>query len=322
MNGQSMTSDERLSALLDLPTLDFARISRDGRWAAWTWYRIGPAADVYAVPTDGSAPPVRLTDTPHDTVVVAWTPDSRSLLVSQDRDGDERAQLFRVDLDQPGVMQPLTEPSPNFYLAGGQLHPNGRWLLYGANLDCTTGQEIGPTWLYRHDLKTGERLSLARPQRGCYYEPQLNERGTHILYQRNDRHPAGLQVWLVDIEGCEDREILNAGEDKKVHASWLPDGQRALVLAETDTHQRVGIWNLAIGELRWLVDDPERNVESAYVPHGSEQAVILESVHARVRASFLDLNTGEETRLPAVRGGLMPLAPVSGGQWAGRYYHS
>jgi dipeptidyl aminopeptidase/acylaminoacyl peptidase len=322
MNGQSMISEERLSALLDLPTLEFSRISRDGRWAAWSWYRIGPAADVYAVPTDGSTPPVRLTDTPQDTVVVAWTPDSRSLLVSQDRDGDERAQLFRVDLARPGVMHPLTEPSPNFYLAGGQLHPNGRWLIYGANLDCTTGREIGPTWLYRHDLKTGERLPLARPQRGCHYEPQLNEQGTHILYRRNDLHPAGRQVWLVDIEGREDREILTAGDDKKVHASWLPDGQRALVLAETDTHQRVGIWNLATGELRWLVDDPERNVESAYMPHGSEQAVILESERARLHASFLDPYTGQEMRLPAIRGGLMPMAPAGDGQWVGRYYHS
>jgi dipeptidyl aminopeptidase/acylaminoacyl peptidase len=317
-----MTNAEYLEALLTLPTLEFPKLSRDGRWAAWTWYRTGPAADVYAAPTDGASPPVRLTETPHDTVVVAWTPDSRSLLVSQDRDGDERAQLFRVDLDQPGLMHPLTEPTPNFYLAGGQLHPNGHWLIYGANLDISSGQEVEPTWLYRHDLKTGERLPLARPRRGCYYEPQLNTPGTHILYQRNDPHPAGLQVWLVDIDGREDLEIVNVGADKKAHAFWLPDGQRALVLAETDTHQRVGVWELASGALRWLVDDPERNIESAYVPFGSQQAVLIESEQARVRALLLDLSTGEEMALPAVPGALIPLAPVGDGDWVGRYYSS
>ncbi|MFC2029408.1 prolyl oligopeptidase family serine peptidase [Chloroflexota bacterium] len=317
-----MTPDKFLEALLGLPDLQFPKVSKDGKWAAWTWYRTGAAADVYAAPTDGSSPPVRLTNTPQDTIVVAWSPDSRSLLVSQDRDGDERTQLFCVDLDRPGTMHPLTEPTPNFYLSGGQLHARGRWLIYGANLDCTNGKEIEPAWLYRHDLETDERMPLAQPQRACYYEPQLNELGTHILYQRNDPHPAGLQVWLVDIEGRDDREILNAGCEKKVHASWLPNGQRVLVLAEMDTHQRVGVWDLASGALRWLVDDPNRNIEAAYVPHGSEQAILLEFGHARVHATFLDLSTGEETRLPTIPGSLIPLAPAGEGEWVGRYYCS
>ncbi len=317
-----MDPDTFLEALLSLPTLEEPQISRDGRWAAWTWYRTGPAADVYAAPTDGSAPPLRLTDTDQDTLVVSWTPDSRSVLVAQDRDGDERAQLFRVDLDRPGVMQPLTEPSPLFFLRGGQLHPNGRWLIYAANWDQAAGQEIEPSWVYRHDLESGERVALARPQRGCWYEPELNTTGTHILYRRADRHPAGRQVWLVDIEGQEDREIVNAGDDKKAWASWFPDGRRALVLAETETHQRVGVWELASGDLRWLVDDPARNIESAYVPHGSRQAVLIEYQNARVRALLLDVETGEETPLPEIPGNLVPLAPVGGGEWVGRYYSS
>lgn len=325
-----MNPDQFLKALLSLPALEEPKISRDGRWAAWTWYRTGPAADVYAAPTDGStaltaggsAPPVRLTETPHDTLVVAWTPDNRSVLVAQDRDGDERAQLFRVDLDQPGVMLPLTEPSPEFFQRGGQLHPNGRWLFYGANWDEAAHCEIEPTWLYRHDLATGERLPLARPQRGCWYEPKLNDAGTHLLYQRADRHPAGRQVWLVGVEGREDREILNAGADKKAAASWFPGGQRALILAETDTHRRVGVWELGSGALRWLLDDPARNIEAAYVPHGSERAVLIEARGARCRASLLDVETSTETLLPELPGNLIPLAPVGGDEWVGQYYSS
>ncbi len=311
-----------LEALLSLPTLEGPKISRDGRWVAWTWYRAGPAADVYAAPTDGSAPPIRLTDTEQDTLVVSWTPDSRSVLVAQDRDGDERAQLFRVDLRRPGEMQPLTEPSPRFFLRGGQLHPNGRWLFYSANWDQAAGREIEPSWLYRHDLVTGERVPLACPRRGCWYEPELNEPGTHLLYRRADRHPAGRQVWLVDVEGREDREILNAGDDKKAMAWWLPGGRRALVLAETETHQRVGVWEMEGGHLRWLVDDPARNIESAYVPHGSRQAVLVEYRNARGYASLLDVETGEETFLPPVPGNLIPLAPVGADEWVGRYYSS
>jgi len=317
-----MTPDEFLEALLSLPILYGPKISWDGKWAAWTWYQAGPAADVYAALTDGSAPPIRLTETLQNTLLVSWTRDSRSVLVSQDRDGDERAQLFRVDLSQPAVMHPLTEPSPDYFLRGGQLHPNGRWLVYAANFDVATGEEIEPTWLYRHDLESGVRKPLARPKRGCYYQPELNEQGTHVLYNRNDLHPAGYQVWLVDIEGREDREILNFGPEKKVYASWFPDGQRVLVLAETETHQRVGVWDGESGKLRWLLDDPTRNIEAAYVPHGSEQAVIVEVRDARILPSLLDVETEEEIHLRQVSGNLIPWAPVGEREWVGEYYSS
>jgi dipeptidyl aminopeptidase/acylaminoacyl peptidase len=255
-------------------------------------------------------------------VLVSWAPDNRSVLVAQDFNGDERYQLFRVELDHPGVMWPLTESSPAYYLHGGQLHPNGRWLVYGANWDVGADQEIEPTWLYRHDLATGERIPLARPQRAHYYEPNLNDPGTHVLYQRNDLHPGGLQVWLADIEGREDREILNAGPEKKASASWFPGGRHAIVLAETDSHRRVGVWDQNDNLVRWVLDDPARNARVAFVPHGSEQAVLLDAREARWYPSLLDVESGEEKPLDEVPGTLIPLAPLGGDRWLGKYYHS
>jgi len=80
-----------------------------------------------------------------------------------------------------------------------------------------------PSWA------TGERVVLARPLKAGYCEPDLNGQGTHVLYSRNDLHPAGEQVWLVDIAGADDREVLNVGPEAKVFASWFPDGGRAAV---------------------------------------------------------------------------------------------
>jgi dipeptidyl aminopeptidase/acylaminoacyl peptidase len=129
-------------------------------------------------------------------------------------------------------------------------------------------------------------------------------------------------VWLVDVEGKEDREIVNVGLERKANATWLPGGRQALVLAETETHQRVGIWDMEEGGLRWLINDPGRTIESAYVPYGSRQAVILESVQARTRASLLDLDTRVERRLRYPGGTLVPLAPAASGAWIGKVYGS
>ena len=317
-----MNPEQYLDSLLSLPGMWGPRVSRNGEWVAWTWFRTGPAADVFAAAADGSATPIRLTETLENTFLVSWTPDSRSVIVEQDKGGNERAQLFRVDLDHPLEMIPLTEPEPNYFLRGGDLHPNGRWLVYGANVDEATGREIEPTWIYRRDLETGERRVLARPEKGGWIIPDLSPTGDHVLYGRMDLHPAGYQYWVTDIKGNEDRELLNFGAKVKTRASWFPDGKRVLAMAETETHRRVGVLDLASGELRWLLDDPTRNIERAFVPHSSEQIVVVEVQRARTCCSLLDPTTGIETRLPEIPGNLIPLAPLADGIWVGSYYSS
>jgi dipeptidyl aminopeptidase/acylaminoacyl peptidase len=316
----SSHQDIRLDDLLSIPALFAPQVSPNGEWVAWSWSRLGPAADVFALTTDGSRPPLRLTRTEEgDTSVVSWTPDGRSVLVSQDNDGDERVRLFRVRLAKPGVMEPLTAANPNYYLRGGQLHPNSRWLVYAANLDAESGEELETDRLYRHDLGTGERLVLARPEKGSIPLPELNRQGTHVLYSRNDLHPAGQQIWLVDIEGREDREILNFGPRVKVSASWLSDGQRVLFVVEAGPYRRLGVWDE--GSVRWLVDDPTRGIEYASVPPNGGPVVVVGVEQARVRASLLDVESADEIPLQHTRGNLVPLAPAGNGRdWICTFY--
>jgi dipeptidyl aminopeptidase/acylaminoacyl peptidase len=316
-----MCRDLRLDALLSIPALSAPWVSPDGKWVAWSWSRLGPAADVFAAPTDGSRPPVRLTETVEgDTVVVSWSSDGGSVLVSQDNDGDERVRLFRVGLAEPGVMEPLTAADPNYYLRGGQLHKDGRWLIYAANLDAESGEEIETDRLYRHDLQTDEKLVLARPEKGSIPWPELNGQGTHVLYSRNELHPAGQQVWLVDIEGFEDREILNFGPRIKVSASWFPDGRRVLFVAEAESYRRLGVWSMDEESVRWLIDDPTRSIEYSFVPPNGGPVVVVGVEQAGVRALLLDAKSGTETSLKHTRGNLIPLAQAENAEWICIYY--
>jgi dipeptidyl aminopeptidase/acylaminoacyl peptidase len=316
-----VSRDLRLEALLSIPALFGPRVSPDGKWVAWSWSRLGPAADVFAAPTDGSQAPLRLTETIEgDTLVVSWTSDSAAILVSQDNDGDERVRLFRVRVADPGVMDPLTAADPNHYLRGGQLHKDGRWLIYAANLDAASGEEIETDRLYKHDLQTDERLVLARPEKGSILWPELNLQGIHILYSRNELHPAGQQVWLVDIEGLEDREILNFGPRIKISASWFPDGRRVLFVAEADSYRRLGMWSMDEESVCWLIEDPTRNIEYSFVPPNGGPVVVIEIEQAGVRASLLDMQIATETSLQHTRGNLVPLAQTENDGWICMYY--
>src|SRR5919205_3087429 len=169
-----MADDRFLEQLLELPTVLAAKLSPDARFVAFSWYRMHEHVDVFVVPCDGSAPPVALTNTAEETMLVSWTPDSRGVVVAEDHDGDERARLFLVELDRPLAMQPLTEDRPPYFIRGGMLHPDGRTLFYGANYDAAHRVPIGPTWIYRHDLESGERRAIARPERPAWTAPTLN----------------------------------------------------------------------------------------------------------------------------------------------------
>lgn len=323
-----MTPEAYLDALLALPGMYGANVSPDGRWVAWTWFRAGPAADVYAAPTDSSQPPVRLTDTFDNTIITGWTPDSRAVLVEQDKNGNERSRIFRIDLDNPLVMTPLTEEDPPFFLRGGEISPDGRLLVFGANYDVGTGEEIEATWLYRHNLETAERVAIAKPDKATWLVPEMNRQGTQMIYMRKDRHPSGEQIWLVNLDGTNDHEILNFGDDIKTNAAWLPDGARLLVTTETPTHEKLGVYDIASGQTRWLIDDATRNIEYAFVPRTGTQfnearVVVVEVREARTRLSLLDIESGVETVLPALPGNLGPVAPVSAdGDWIGIYFSS
>src|SRR5258707_2834668 len=143
-----------LDALLSLPKLYGGLVSKDHQWVAWMWLGGGKAIDVFAARTDGSSAPIRLTDTDENSFLISWSPDNEAVVIAQDTGGDERFQLFQINLSQPGILHPLTEPSPNFFLRGGEIHPNGQCLIYRANIEPVTNKEIEQTLSYRHILQT------------------------------------------------------------------------------------------------------------------------------------------------------------------------
>lgn len=319
-----MAEDEFLHQLMTLPTVAYGILSPDGAWVAFTWYRMHEAMDVFLVPGDGSSAPIPLTHTPEITELVGWASDSSSVIVSEDHSNDELTRLFRVDIAHPGEMIPLTEERPCYYIRGGDLHPSGRYLFYGANFDFGAGEPVDSTWIYRHDLQTGERLPLARPALPAYMQPDMSLDGAQILYARKDRSPAGRQIHLVDWEGHSDREILNFGDQYKVFATWFPDSQRILLFSESTNgkHQgynSLGVYHWPTQALNWLIDDPRRTIEGFCVsPDG---LVIVDEINqARHAPTWIDPAIGVETSFPRPPGNLVPLGCTRSGDWVALSY--
>lgn len=328
-----MTNETYLKQLLRLPSVDRVLLSPDGKWVAFMWYRIHENMDVFLSPTDGSLQPLALTHTPDFTELVSWAANSQAVIIAEDHNGDEKVSLYQINLNlddqglpHPSAMHRLTEDRPPYFLRGGDLAPDYSALYYAANYDFENQHLQEASWIYRHDLITGEKQVLARPLRPAYTWPELNRTGTHLIYYRKDRHPAGYQVYLVDIEGLVDREILNFGDQSKTLAHWMPDSKNLLVLAElrdanNHAYKGVGIYDCSDSSLRWLVNDPHRNIESAWVsPDGL--LIIDEVIDATHHPSYIDPNSGLVSAFPTLRGNLLPFGRGQNGAWVGRYYSS
>ena len=314
--------DGFLDRLLDVPALIQPSISPPGLVAAWSWGGRGAVAEAYLRSTTVEGEPVRLQSAREDIVVQSWRPDGAEFLLALTRDGTERVQLMRAAVAKVAPVA-VTDAEPKFYISGGELHPNGRWLVFAANFDPVTGQETETSWIFRQDLASGERIVLAKPQRANRARPMLNPQGTHVLYSRKDRHPAGRQYWLVDIEGKSDREILNLGDDVELRASWTPSGQQVVVVADSDTHRRVGLWLMANSLIHWIFDDPHIQIDDAFVPYGTGSMVAIESQDGAKRAWLYDVAAQKKQLWLQVPGAtLLPIAPLSGGGWAARFYHA
>jgi dipeptidyl aminopeptidase/acylaminoacyl peptidase len=312
--------DEFLDRLLRVPQLYGARISPDGQWVAWIWAGIAETTQLWIAAAGGIAAPRPLVADSWDCDSFRWTPDSLGIVYGRSKDGDERVGLHLVHIDgRPS--RALTEDRPDYYIHGGQLAADNRTLIFAANVDPETCREIEPSLIYRQDAESGARRVLARPERAHFAAPVLSPDNRHVLYDRNDLHPGGNQLWLTDIDASFDREIVNVGTDKKADGMWSPDGKAVLLTAETETHRKIGLWRLGGNTVDWLIDDPDRPIADAVWPRRAEEIIVEETRDARPVVHLLHpVSRRERLFGPFPDGQLTPVGPLADGAWLAWHY--
>jgi dipeptidyl aminopeptidase/acylaminoacyl peptidase len=312
---------------MSLPTIRVALVSPDKQHLALSISRIQDNYDVFLKSTDGPGELTPLTKTPELTFVTDWAPDSKSILVGEDKAKNERVTLFRVFLDSPGHMEPVTELEPKFFMRGGKFGPRGDFIAYSVNYDYDTKKETETFRIVVQDLESGSKTVIARPDKPTYVMPSVDPDGRYVLYNRSDEDPSGDQWWVASIDGNEDREILNFGPKAKVAASWTDDGR---VLFDTDTfegirhnHVFIGLYDLSSDKIQWLSKPTEGSTYSlAKVPKYSNHIVMAEELDARRRPFLFDLETEVLQNITPTRGNLWPITNIGNTDWLGLFYSS
>ncbi len=317
-----------LNELMQLPTIYWALASPNHKYVALDVQGIHENVDVFLTSPNGNSEFLALTDTPEATFSVDWSPDSSSVLVSEDRSRNERNVLYQVFVDDPLKMVQLTDSDPPFFLRGGSFGPDSQYIVYSANFDFERQKETKTISIVLHDLFSNNRVVLAKTERPSWIEPVVSPNGKFVLYHRNDLHPSGVQYWLVNTDGSEDREILNLGTTAKISAMWTQDNRVAFV---TDTiggklqdGGSLGLYDPISEDIEILKDARNESVyfEQIRSVPCSPFVVFLEVFQARLIPHIYDLNTRKFIRLDVSQGNLLPISPVGDESWAGLYYSS
>ncbi|MFW9964665.1 MAG: S9 family peptidase [Candidatus Sifarchaeia archaeon] len=316
-----------LDSLMSIPMIRVAEVSPDKNHLALSINRIHENYDVFLKSTDGKGDLIPLTKTPEVTIIKDWSPDSKSILVGEDKAKNERVTLFRVFLDSPGQMEPLTEIEPSFFLHGGRFGPRGDFITYSINYDYDIKKETETYRIIVQDLESGSKTVIARPDKPTYMMPSIDPNGRYVLYNRSDEDPSGDQWWIASIDGNEDREILNFGPKAKVNAEWMDDGR---ILFDTDTvdgarHNFVGIgiYDISSDKAVWISNPTKGGTfSSASVPRYSNHIILAEENDARTKPSLLDLETQIIRNATPANGNLWPITNIDNGNWLGLFYSS
>ncbi|MHA3963299.1 MAG: S9 family peptidase [Candidatus Thorarchaeota archaeon SMTZ1-45] len=316
-----------LDSALSIPTIRVVKVSPDKKHLALSINRIHENYDVFLKSTDGTGELVPLTRTSEVTLIKDWFPDSKSILVSEDKAKDERVTLYRVFLDSLNQMESLTEIEPKFFMHGGRFSPRGDFITYSVNYDFDIKRETETYRIVIQDLESGSKTVVARPDKSTYMIPSIDPNGRYVLYNRSDEDPSGVQWWIASIDGNEDREILNFGSKAKVNAEWMDDGR---ILFDTDTIDGVrhdfvgiGIYDLSSDKAIWLSNPVlGGRFSSASVPRYSNHIIMAEENDARTKPSILDLETEIVRDITPTHGNLWPITNIGNGDWLGLFYSS
>jgi dipeptidyl aminopeptidase/acylaminoacyl peptidase len=176
-------------------------------------------SDLWVVPADGSAAPRRLTTTKGPESGVAFSPDSKSIVFTARRDGDEAQQVYLLSLTG-GEAERLTASAAG--ASSPKFSPDGKRILFQADFDPVD----------RKAKKHTARVYDTFPIR--YWNAWLDDKRPHLFVQDA---AAGAKATEIDPGPNFGGAFNPTAGGQTLNADWSPDGQWIVFVATINRHE-------------------------------------------------------------------------------------
>lgn len=299
-------------------------LSPDGRWVVFVRNSIIEAenerhTEIWMSPSDGSAPPVRLSSPAFSASAPQWSPDGKLLAFRSTRKAPGIVgDIWFLHMDQPG--------GEAFQLSGVDgvpiFSPDNRWIAFTKKMPPASKQFELPALQKQLDQRFKGRM----------YD-WMNIRFDGRGYLPDPRDPSAtppLELYIVAREGGTPKQLTELGVDVR-SAAWRPDSGALAITADSHqrdeySYERADLWLVDLdGKIRRLTDDGFEHDSAVWTSDGGSlifrrQQSLNQIIQARQNhGAAVDLY-----RMPAAGGpmanltaewDLIPEAPVSKGQF-------
>lgn len=221
-----------------------------------------------------------------------WTRDDKHIIFAKDTDGDEKNNLYKLNLETLAVEQLTKEDSQEY---AGQVSPDNKTL-------SLTSTRAGQMNLYKLNLSTlaYEQLTeFKNPAFGGKWSPD----GQWLSFNSNESSNLNnTDGYLVKHDGSELKKVLSIAEGSSDSlSSWHPDGNQIAFTTDRSGSDQAGILSLDSGEIRYFGQEGIEETAQRFSGDG-KYLVTLRNQDASVKPILYNLETGEEKQLKLPEG--------------------
>lgn len=205
-----------------------------------------------------------------------WTPDGGGIVAAADRGGDERTQLFLLDLDAAVTAHRLTTDAAARHVPGAEpVSPDGRVLAYG-----TDGVRTGHQDLVLEDLRDGGRVVVPAP--GPSLVPMRWSREATRLAVMAPESATHQRLLVVERDGGVLATIALSRSDGRparcIPGAFAAGGDAVWVLSDADGLTLALVLVALDGRVLRRLPAPAGEIESADIAPDGSWAVVASNV--------------------------------------------
>lgn len=291
-----------LTTLLSLPSLIAFDIDEEGRLLVG--HDGSGVRQLYEVGVDGSWRV--LTEEGERAVNAKYVPGSRRVVLERDTGGDEKGQLWSLDLD--GSLEPLVHDTTYFHHL---MEAQADRVLYTTNRRNNVDFD-----LISRDLSTGEDTVLY--DGGGYLMAIWPSPDNQWVVVTKAGGPGNsIQALLIDTATSEFTELTSFDDPTYIHpVSWLADSSGFLLSGDLD-RDRIAIVRYDLATAAWttVLADDKRDLHGWVSPDG-EHLLVTTSEDGEVSLALHDLAGALKTPIDLPAGGCGAILSEGSPRWS------
>ena len=295
-----MTSSlDPLRDWVSVPSISFPRLAPTRGRLGFFWDPEGHA-ELYVLDVEsGRLTQVSRGNLPKTPVAPpVWTPDGSGIVYSKDTDGDELADLYRIEVPDGHVTRLTDDRTCQRYALG--FRRDGRELLFASDKGLDGERRQLDLWSMRSDGTDVHRVARHRQPVYPWSSRELfSPDDRTVAYCASDEDlPRDGSVYLLGSDGATPDLALSVRKGTRVApVTWRPDGR--VIAVETDAFEfsRAGLFDVRSREVRWLGAGTADEGPVDFSPNG-RSLLVLRVQGVRVQPVVYDLGTGAEWVVP------------------------